>query len=313
MALAIKEQQLLRQRRILAEFGELAVIGADLDGILEAACKGAGEALGTYLAKFIQFDTGSRQMWVRQGVGWTPGIVGELRLELMPDMPEWYSLNVKHPVIAKNLALETRFTVHPFLLENGVRAFVNVIVYGPQDRKPIGIFEVDSTSPRDFSKSDVDFLRSYASLIAACFERFRITDELKDAQSKLKESERRLRIAVELNPQIPWSADPDGAITSIDGRWADFSGLLREQTMGQGWRKFTHPEDMPMIIERWGEALANVTPFDVQVRLCKESGNYDWYHVRAFPEVDGSGCCHQWYGTVEDINERVRLEAALRD
>lgn len=313
MTSSVQEQQLLRQRRILAEFGELALIGADLDGILETACKGAGDALGTYLAKFIQLDTETRQMWVRQGVGWIPGVVGELRLELVPDTPEWYALSVEHPVVAQNLALETRFTIHPFLLENGVSAFVNVIVYSPQDRKPIGIFEVDSRSPRDFSKSDVDFLRSYASLIAACFERFRITDALTDAQSRLRESERRLRIAVELNPQIPWSANPDGAITSIDSRWAEFSGLLREQTMGQGWREFTHPEDMPMIVQRWGEALANLTPFDVQVRLCKKSGDYDWYQVRAFPDVDDSGRCHQWYGTVEDINERVRLEAALRD
>jgi len=61
------ERHLLCQRRILAEFGEQAVIGADLDAILQAACKGAGEGLGTHLAKFIQLDSEKRQMWVRSG------------------------------------------------------------------------------------------------------------------------------------------------------------------------------------------------------------------------------------------------------
>jgi PAS domain S-box-containing protein len=313
MNLSAMERGLLCQRRILAEFGELAVIGEDLDAILESACKGAGEALGTHLAKFIQLDTDHRRMWVRSGVGWKPGVVGHTRLELEQGTPEWYSLSVDHPVIAPSIALERRFVIHPFQEENGVTAFVNIIVYSPHDHKPIGIFEVDSRTPRAFSESDVDFLRSYASLIAACFERFRITNALKDAEARLRESERRLRIAVELNPQIPWTADPSGAVTSIDSRWTGFSGLQREDTLGQGWREFTHPEDLPTVVERWGEALVSLAPFDVQVRLRKNDGHYDWYQVRAFPELDESGRCQHWYGTVEDITERIRLETALRE
>jgi PAS domain S-box-containing protein len=307
------ERQLLCQRRILAEFGEQAVIGEDLDSILEAACRGVGEGLETHLAKFIQIDVDKRLMWVRSGVGWTAGVVGQETLALEPDTPEWYSLSVEHPVISQSTALENRFSLHPFQIDNRVAAFVNVTVYAPRDQTPIGIFEVDSRTPRAFTESDVDFLRNYASLIAACFERFRIADELKEAEAKLRESERRLRRAVELNPQIPWTADAKGAVTSIDARWADFSGLEREQTMGQGWRHFTHPDDMPMIVTQWNASLGSLTPFDVQVRLQKKTGKYDWYQVRAYPELDEAGHCQQWYGTVEDISERVRLEASLRD
>lgn len=313
MSLSAMERRLLCQRRTLAEFGELAVIGEDLDAILEFACRGASEALGTHLAKFIQLDTNNRQMWVRSGVGWKPGVVGHTRLELEHGTPEWYSLSVGHPVKAPSIALERRFVIHPFQEENGVTAFVNVIVYAPHDHKPIGIFEVDSRTPRTFSESDVDFLRSYASLIAACFERFRITNALKHTEARLRESERRLRIAVELNPQVPWTADPSGAVTSIDSRWTGFSGLQREDTLGRGWREFTHPDDLPTVVERWGEALVSLAPFDVQVRLRRKEGRYDWYRVRAFPELDESGRCQHWYGTVEDITERIRLETALRD
>ncbi|WP_032634330.1 ATP-binding protein [Pseudomonas syringae] len=313
MAKSAMERDLLGQRRILAEFGEQAVIGEDLDSILEAACKGAGEGLETYLAKFIQIDVEKRLMWVRSGVGWTAGVLGQGTLALEPDTPEWYSLSVEHPVISQSTALENRFSLHPFQIDNRVAAFVNVIVYAARDQRPIGIFEVDSRTPRAFTESDVDFLRNYASLIAACFERFRITGALKEAEAKLRESERRLRRAVELNPQIPWTADARGAVTSIDVRWGDFSGVEPEQTMGQGWRHFTHPDDMPMIISQWTASLGGLTPFDVQVRLQKKTGKYDWYQVRAYPELDEAGHCQQWYGTVEDISERVRLEAALRD
>lgn len=313
MPFSAQEQVLLRQRRILAEFGELALTCPQLDKVIDSACAQVGDALDTHLAKFIQFEADRRYMWVRSGIGWRPGVVSELRLQVLERTPEWYSLSVDGPVISENTKLESRFDLHPFLKENGVKAFVNVIVYSAHDHAPLGIFEVDSREPRAFSDSDVDFLRSYASLIAGCFERFRSTDALRDTEARLRESERQYRIAVDLNPQIPWTADALGTVTSIDRRWAEFSGLLREDTMGQGWRAFTHPEDMPMIFEQWRQSIITSQTFDVQVRLRKKNGNYDWYRVRAFPDLDEARRCQQWYGTVEDITERVRLETALRE
>ncbi|MFK3971520.1 ATP-binding protein [Pseudomonas sp. NPDC087358] len=307
------EQALLRQRRALAEFGELALICPNLDDAIDSACIGASEALGTHLAKFIQLDALNRRMWVRNGVGWTKGVVGAQMLDLVQGTPEWHSLSVAHPVRSENAVLETRFSLHPFQVVNEVRAFINVIVYAPHDHSAIGIFEVDSRTPRGFGERDVDFLLSYANLIAGCFERFRITDALKVTEAKLRESERQYRIAVQLNPQIPWTADILGSITSLDPRWADFSDLQREQTLGQGWRAFTHPEDMPALVEKWSQSISTLQPFDIQVRLRKKIGHYDWYHVRAYPELDDSGLCRQWYGTVEDVSERVRLETALRE
>jgi len=46
------EDTLLRQRKVLAEFGELALASDDLEHILDQACRLVSEALDTNLAKF---------------------------------------------------------------------------------------------------------------------------------------------------------------------------------------------------------------------------------------------------------------------
>jgi hypothetical protein len=71
------EIELLKQREIIAEFGELALRSDDLDEILVEACRLVGEALGTDLAKVMELHDEESTLFVRAGVGWKPGVVGQ--------------------------------------------------------------------------------------------------------------------------------------------------------------------------------------------------------------------------------------------
>jgi hypothetical protein len=66
------ETELLKQREIIAEFGELALRSDDLDEILVEACRLVGEALGTDLAKVMELHDEESTLFVRAGVGWKP-------------------------------------------------------------------------------------------------------------------------------------------------------------------------------------------------------------------------------------------------
>lgn len=308
-----RELTLLAQRKLLVDFGEMALICDDLDKVLNEACRGACEGLGTPLSKFMQIEPDGKHFYLRNGVGWTSGVVGAITVEAREGTPEHHSLQGKEPVIVQDCASEKRFLMHPFQLENGVAAFVNVLVRSPEDASLIGIFEVGSRTIRNFDQNDVDFLRGYANLLAGCFERFRTTEALHQTERELRVRERHYRISVELNPQIPWAADASGRITSIDQRWTDYSSLPRNQTLGHGWREFTHPEDIASMAQLWIKSVAGKTPFDAQVRFRKLGGEYRWHRVRAFPDQEDEAASQQWYGTVDDIDERVQLEVALRN
>ena len=179
-------QELLRQQTTLARFGELALRSDDLDEILTEACRLAGEALGTDLAKVVELQEDGQTLLVRAGVGWKPGVVGVATIKATDDTSEGLALKTGEPMISPDIATETRFKYPPFLTENGVRAVANVLIIGGKGKPPFGILQVDSRTPRQFTENDTAFLRSYANLLAATVDRLRVLAETRDEEARLR-------------------------------------------------------------------------------------------------------------------------------
>ena len=138
----------LRQQAVLARFGELALRSDNLDEILTEACRLVGDALGTDLAKVMELQADGTSLSVRAGVGWKPGVVGEVTLKATDHSLEGHALRTGEPMISPDIATENRFSYPPFLIENGVKAVANVVIIGGQDRPPFGILQIDSRTPR---------------------------------------------------------------------------------------------------------------------------------------------------------------------
>jgi signal transduction histidine kinase/CheY-like chemotaxis protein len=181
---------LRRQQSILAKFGELALRSQDLDEILTEACRLVGEALGTDLAKVVELQPDGRSLLVRAGVGWKPNVVGVATITAADNTSEAIALKTGKPMISPDISLETRFIYPSFLVDNGVRAVVNVLVLGGSDRPPFGILQVDSREPRQFNDDDTTFLQGYANLIAAAVYRLRIAEELRGKEAQLRQSQK---------------------------------------------------------------------------------------------------------------------------
>ncbi|GAA0600710.1 HWE histidine kinase domain-containing protein [Craurococcus roseus] len=174
------------QQTALARFGELALKSHDLDEILTEACRLVGEALGTDLAKVVELQEDGETLLVRAGIGWKPGVVGQVALKLRDGTSEGHAIKTGEPVISSNIDDEDRFEYAPFLKENGVKAMVNVLIIGADDHPPFGILQVDSRKPREFSESDITFLRGYANLLAAAVDRLRVVAAMRDNNQELE-------------------------------------------------------------------------------------------------------------------------------
>jgi len=134
---------------------------------------------------------------------------------------------------------------------------------------------------------------------------------LQQAAEALKASEEELRWTIELSPQIPWVADPEGRIIDFSDSWLELTGRTREQALDEGWTEAPHPDDMPQMSQAWQRALLTGEAYDVEHRIKTASGLYRWVRSSALPRHDSAGNIVKWYGATEDIEERKRAEKVV--
>jgi PAS domain S-box-containing protein len=131
------------------------------------------------------------------------------------------------------------------------------------------------------------------------------------AEEALKEIEDHYRHSVELNPEIPWTMDARGMNIEISSRWQEVTGLTPEQSRGRGWLQALHPDDVSRMLEIMKVMLRTGEPIDVEYRVTKGDGTWRWMRTRGSPRRDETGKIIRWYGSVEDIDDRKKIEQAL--
>jgi PAS domain S-box-containing protein len=137
--------------------------------------------------------------------------------------------------------------------------------------------------------------------------------EAVETTRKLTESERRYRFLADAVPQLIWTADPGGKLDYVNARWSAFTGLAREQLLGEGWQSVVHPEDRERIALAWAEAVGRKTErFQEEHRLRHHDGVWHFVLTTAVPYPDGNREIGKWFGTTTDIHDRVMAEEQMR-
>lgn len=176
-------EELIRRQRILADFGDFSQESEDLDAVLTEACKLIGAALGTNLAKVLEIEEASATLLVRAGIGWQPGVVGEVRLEMSDHSSETYAIREEIPVITADIDQEDRFEFPAFMKEAAVVGVINVPIY-LYARKPYGLLQVDSRDAWNPDDHDIEFLRTYATILGPVIDRLHKLHALREATDK---------------------------------------------------------------------------------------------------------------------------------
>ncbi len=134
-----------------------------------------------------------------------------------------------------------------------------------------------------------------------------VTDQELAAQ-RIRESEKQFRQLADSIIQMIWVTDAEGMHEYYNQRWYDFTGTTHEETAGEGWNHVFHPDDQERAWKVWRHSLETGTPYEIEYRLRKYTGEYIWVLGRAAPYYDADGKIIKWFGTCTDINEQKILQ-----
>ncbi len=128
----------------------------------------------------------------------------------------------------------------------------------------------------------------------------------------LSESLERFRLLVDVVSIHVWTADLDGKVDFANQPGVEYLGLDSDEAlMGEGWGKFVHEDDLPLVVKRWEQSLANQERYQMEFRLRSKSGEYRWFLSRAEPLRDANGSVVRWFGVNTEIHELKTAQSEL--
>lgn len=130
-----------------------------------------------------------------------------------------------------------------------------------------------------------------------------ISDQ-KATEETLRRSEQRVRALLDEMPQLVWTTDMNGEVSSINRKCLEYTGIDVSDKKSGGWTKCIHPVDSPLVYARWTQAIRFGHVFECEYRLRSHEGEYRWFLGRAVPVRDEEGRLIEWMGTATDIHDR---------
>jgi len=173
---------------------------------------------------------------------------------------------------------------------------------------------VSALARQDAAPEELDLIEAQqvaAALRAADAER-------RAAADALRASEAELRAARELSPQAPWTADGEGRLLTVSQRVGLTTGTPETTRLGDGWLDVLHPGDRAGAAAAWAHAVRTGAAYDTTFRVKGSPASpgggpsWRWMRARAAPLLGADGRPARWYGTTEDVDDRVRAQEALQ-
>jgi PAS domain S-box-containing protein len=278
---------------------------SDPEEIKHSATRLLGEYLRAARVGYAEVDEAQGAAWVRSD--WTrdpsfPSLAGQ-RADFAAFGPEALSFLRTGEVLAlsdlRHLPMGRPERTAAWE-KVGMRALITVPLVRDGELK--AMLFVHEPHPREWRRSDAAMVRDVAERTWAAVERAQ-------AGQSLRESEDHYRHTVELNPQVTWTALPDGRLNRVSKRWEAWTGITG---LGETWAEGLPPDDREPTLAAWRRSVATGEPYDIEHRVQMKEGGFRWARSRAFPRLGADGSIRLWYGSTEDIDERRSAEEHQR-
>jgi two-component system sensor histidine kinase/response regulator len=157
-------------------------------------------------------------------------------------------------------------------------------------------------------------LRSEAGRIIGYLSINRNIAERKRAEEALRESEERFRATFEQAAVGIAHVGTDGRWLRVNRKLCEIVGYPREELLEKTFQDITHPDDLGKDLEQARKLLAGeIGTYSMEKRYFRKDGSTVWINLTGSLVRDRGGEPSYFIAVVEDISERKRAEAKLRE
>ena len=137
----------------------------------------------------------------------------------------------------------------------------------------------------------------------------------REAEEKIRQSERELRQIVDFAPQLVAvvRADPNRTRLYVNQAALDYFGLTLDEWQSLPARDFYHRDDWERMLRDTESEFSNGVPHEVEVRFLRKDRQYRWFLLRWNPLPDEHGRLRRWYVAGTDIEDRKQAEQRLQN
>lgn len=141
---------------------------------------------------------------------------------------------------------------------------------------------------------------------------FDITN-LKAAEREVATTNAQRKFLAESMPLIVWTADAAGLLDFVNRQFELYTGHSYKEALGEGWKTFIHPDQLPALLNLWNRALNTNSDFSMEVRMLHKSGEYHWNILRGRAGKDPAGKLHDLVITLIDIHDQKVMNEVLEN
>jgi two-component system, cell cycle sensor histidine kinase and response regulator CckA len=210
----------LTQQQAVARIGQLALTEVPLQELLDEACGVVAAELRADFAGVLELAPDRSAFVIQAGVGWPDTQIGVQRVPADSRSQGGYTLKSTGPVIVRDVARETRFTISPSAIAQGITSGLSVSIGST------GVLGAHTRRRRNFSKHDVTFLEAVASVLASGYARRAAEDESNKTSGMLE-------AVIEGTTDDVFVKDLDGRLITLNAAAAHTLGRPREELIGR--------------------------------------------------------------------------------
>lgn len=172
----------------------------------------------------------------------------------------------------------------------------------PVVRRKVGVF-ADLVRQREQLERQAEALR----------EADRREYELKLAELRVAGDRRYQKLVEGIDHAIGWSADESLRFTFISRQAAQILGYPQEQFLDPGfWAAHLHPEDRPLVLSLFQEALAQGTEHTANHRIVTAEGRTRWFHTAVSGERVPGSEVRELHGISVEVTDLKHAEEEAR-